>query len=168
MSSPLRRAIQTASFTFGHTIRRPDVQYLLVPLAQEVSAKQCDIGHSRAELQQQLPDLLKEQDIGFDPAKIDFTLVEDGWNSKVGMEFKPFPQLYLYDSFLTPELQSDRYAPDHESVQKRAADLRAWLYQRPEARILLVTHGAFLHYLTEDWTGDDPKRGIQDSSKHQA
>lgn len=22
-----------------------------------------------------------------------------------------------------------------------------------------MTHGAFLHYLTEDWTGDDPKRG---------
>jgi hypothetical protein len=23
-----------------------------------------------------------------------------------------------------------------------------------------VSHGAFLHYLTEDWTGDDPKRGV--------
>jgi hypothetical protein len=29
-------------------------------------------------------------------------------------------------------------------------------------QILLITHGAFLHYLTEDWTGDDPARG-----KHQ-
>jgi len=26
-------------------------------------------------------------------------------------------------------------------------------------QILLVTHGAFLHFLTEDWTGDDPARG---------
>ncbi|OXV06131.1 hypothetical protein Egran_06101 [Elaphomyces granulatus] len=136
MSSPLRRAIQTAAFSFGPTLRRPDVQYLAVPLGQEVSDKQCDIGHSRAEIEQQLPELLKGQEIGFDPAKFDFSLVEDGWNSKAG-----------------------RYAPDHEAVKRRAADLRSWLYQRSEPHILLVTHGAFLHFLTEDWTGDDPKRG---------
>lgn len=82
MSSPLRRAIQTASFSFGPIISRSDGQFLLVPLAQEVSAKQCDIGHRRAELEEQLPELLKGQNIGFDPVKIDFSMVEDGWNSK--------------------------------------------------------------------------------------
>lgn len=56
-------------------------------------------------------------------------------------------------------MQRGRYATDHESLTKRAADLRSWLYQRSEPRILFVTHGAFLHYLTEDWSGDDPEKG---------
>lgn len=38
-------------------------------------------------------------------------------------------------------------------MRRRAAALRSWLWQRSEERIVLVSHGAFLHYLTEDWTG---------------
>src|SRR3979490_3025984 len=78
MSSPLRRAIQTAAFSFGPTLRRRNVQYLVIPLPQEVTAKQTNIGHSPAELEDQLPEILTGEDIGFDPAKIDFDLVEDG------------------------------------------------------------------------------------------
>ena len=44
-------------------------------------------------------------------------------------------------------------------IPKRAALLRSWLYQRPEKSIALVSHGAFLHYLMEDWTGFDDKKG---------
>jgi hypothetical protein len=84
MSSPLRRAVQTASFAFGPTIRRPEVQFLLVPMAQEVSGKNCNIGFDRAELKHQLPGLLGGQYIGFDTAKIDLSLLEYDWNSKVG------------------------------------------------------------------------------------
>lgn len=187
MSSPLRRAIQTASIAFGPTIRRPDVaSLLLVPLGQEISDKQCDIGHDREELQRQVPALLSEeagQDVGFDfSKKIDFSLVEDGWNSKV-LFFFPFFFLSFFPLFIvssvgrnlepakmqlthslltvccTPASQSGVYATDHVALTKRAALLRSWLYQRPEPAILFVTHGAFLHYLTEDWSGDDPERG---------
>lgn len=101
MSSPLRRAIQTASLSFGPTIRRQGVEYLLVPLGQEVSGKQCDIGHSRAELEKQIPALFEGQEIGFDASKIDFSLVEDGWNSKVTppriITREGASQLYLED-----------------------------------------------------------------------
>lgn len=83
MGSPLRRAIQTASIAFSPTICRQEVRYLLVPLGQEISDLQCDIGHGRAELESQLPALLEGQEIDFDVSKIDFSLVEDGWNSKV-------------------------------------------------------------------------------------
>lgn len=31
--------------------------------------------------------------------------------------------------------------------------MRKWLWNREEKEIVLVTHGAFLHYLTEDWDG---------------
>lgn len=57
-------------------------------------------------------------------------------------------------------LKTGIYASDKETVKARAAALRSWLYQRSESNILFVTHGAFLHFLTEDWTGDDPVRGM--------
>ncbi|KAJ9654226.1 hypothetical protein H2198_006686 [Neophaeococcomyces mojaviensis] len=136
ISSPLRRAIQTASIALGPTIARPEVNYLLVPMGQEVNDFKCDIGHSPSELKAQIPELLDAENVGFDLGKIDFSLVKDGWNSKTGI-----------------------YASDKETVKARAAALRSWLYQRSESNILFVTHGAFLHFLTEDWTGDDPVRG---------
>ena len=34
----------------------------------------------------------------------------------------------------------------------QARDLRKWLWKRPEKEIVLVSHGGFLYYLTEDWT----------------
>jgi len=55
--------------------------------------------------------------------------------------------------------QAGEYEASLEAVQKRAAALRVWLWKRPEEHIVLVTHGAFLHYLTEDWTGMFPPRG---------
>ncbi|KAF7592242.1 hypothetical protein BBP40_000443 [Aspergillus hancockii] len=44
-----------------------------------------------------------------------------------------------------------RYAPIPEIIRKRARAVRSWLYARQEKEIVVVTHGAFLHYLTEDW-----------------
>jgi broad specificity phosphatase PhoE len=38
-------------------------------------------------------------------------------------------------------------------VQKRAAKLRSWLFNRKEEVVVVVSHGGFLHALTEDWTG---------------
>lgn len=54
----------------------------------------------------------------------------DGWNTKTG-----------------------RWAPTAEAIEIRAREARQWLKSRPEKEIVLVTHGGFLHYLTEDWTG---------------
>jgi broad specificity phosphatase PhoE len=47
-----------------------------------------------------------------------------------------------------------------QAVEARAVELRKWLWKRPESNIVLVSHGAFLHYLTEDWDGFDPMRGV--------
>lgn len=85
ISSPLRRAIQTASIALGPTIARPEVNYLLVPMGQEVNDFKCDIGHSPSELKAQIPELLDAENVGFDLGKIDFSLVKDGWNSKVSL-----------------------------------------------------------------------------------
>jgi hypothetical protein len=31
--------------------------------------------------------------------------------------------------------------------------MRTLIYNSPESHVALVTHGGFLHYLTEDWSG---------------
>lgn len=59
---------------------------------------------------------------------VDLSRVEAGWNSKKG-----------------------RWAPTADAIGTRAREVRQWLKARPEKDIVLVTHGGFLHYLTEDW-----------------
>ena len=58
-------------------------------------------------------------------------------------------------------LQKGIYAPTLNAVRRRAAELRSWLWNRPEKHIALVSHGAFLHYLTEDWATYDRARGME-------
>ncbi|KAI9738714.1 MAG: hypothetical protein M1834_008219 [Cirrosporium novae-zelandiae] len=135
LASPLRRAIQTAGYAFGPALRRSNVSFLLVPQAQEISNQPCDIGYDREILETDIPRIILEEDVGFNPSKTDASLLKAGWNSKRGI-----------------------YEPRLAAIEKRAAALRTWLLKRPETNIVLVTHGAFLHYLTEDWTRYDPLR----------
>lgn len=108
-----------------------------MPLAQEVAANPCDTGFPAAELAASLPAIVPPGAVEFDlAAKVDFSLVEEGWNSKSGI-----------------------YTPSFPAVERRAAALRAWLRGRSEESVVLVTHGAFLHYLIEDWADYDPKKG---------
>lgn len=60
---------------------------------------------------------------------VDLSLVQEGWNSKKG-----------------------KWAPSPDALEKRAAEVRRWLKARPEKAIVLVSHGGFLHYFTEDWS----------------
>ncbi|KAJ5643480.1 uncharacterized protein N7484_005987 [Penicillium longicatenatum] len=48
--------------------------------------------------------------------------------------------------------KKDLYVPTTGAVRRRAAQLRVWLWQLPHEHVLLVSHGSFLHYLTEDWS----------------
>ncbi|KAL4895027.1 histidine phosphatase superfamily [Aspergillus ambiguus] len=95
-----------------------------------------------------LPDAQETSDVpcdtGSDPADlrrevenlpVDMEYVHDGWNNKEG-----------------------RYAPTTAAIKSRARACRRWLKARPEKEIVIVTHGGFLHYFTEDW---------EDSSKYQ-
>lgn len=81
--SPLRRAVQTAAISFAPAINREGVQFIAHPLGQESNAHKCDIGHTRTDLEGQLPELLADRDPAFALSKFDLSLVEDGWTSKV-------------------------------------------------------------------------------------
>ncbi|KAK3698974.1 hypothetical protein LTR37_016665 [Vermiconidia calcicola] len=68
----------------------------------------------------------------FEGQPVDLSLVKPGWNSK-----------------------RMKWAPTATAIQKRAQLARSWLMARPEKEIVVVSHGGFLHYFTEDWSGSE-------------
>lgn len=64
----------------------------------------------------------------FEDKPVDLSLVKPGWDSK-----------------------RIKWAPTAKAIESRARDARQWLMARPEKNIVIVTHGGFLHYFTEDW-----------------
>ncbi|KAF2706222.1 phosphoglycerate mutase-like protein [Pleomassaria siparia CBS 279.74] len=133
LASPLRRTIQTAALSFGRTLARNEVPFVLLPLLQEVSDSGSDTGSAPDELKRGISELFANDGIEFDLGKIDFGAVHEEWDSKTGI-----------------------YAYTKEAISQRASDLRKYMFKRPETNILVVTHGAFLHFLTEDWDVSDP------------
>ncbi|KAG0144010.1 hypothetical protein CROQUDRAFT_660547 [Cronartium quercuum f. sp. fusiforme G11] len=124
VSSPLRRTLQTTLLGFPHLIKRlggPNA-IIALPQLQENGSSPADTGSSRAELEKQ------EEFEG-----IDFSLLEDEWNSKSGV-----------------------WSPSETSLRKRAGWTRQWLAERPEEEIVIVSHGGALRYLTEDYASHQP------------
>lgn len=68
-------------------------------------------------------DILRDE---FKDKPVDLGLVEKGWDSKKG-----------------------RWAATSTAIEKRARTARVWLRAREEEDIVVVTHGGFLHFLTE-------------------
>lgn len=71
------------------------------------------------------PEVLRKEMEG---KPVDLSLVHDGWNNKKG-----------------------KWATDADAIEARAKDGRQWLKARSEKEIVIVTHGGFLHFFTEDW-----------------
>ena len=102
---------------------------LALPELQETSDLPCDTGTD--------PDKLKEE---FGPGgKVQLHLVTEGWNSKTG-----------------------RWSANPSAIETRARAARLFLKAlgakaasetRQDQHIVVVTHGGYLHYLTEDWDG---------------
>lgn len=93
---------------------------IALPQLQENGPTPADTGSCRTELEGQ------DEFEG-----IDFSLLEDGWNSKSGF-----------------------WASDEGSLRRRAGWTRKWIEARPEDEIVMVSHGGALRYLTEDYSGD--------------
>ena len=62
----------------------------------------------------------------FPESKIDYQFVEPDWSSKLG-----------------------KWSQADAAVEERATNLRDFLASRTELEVVLVTHGFFLHFLTE-------------------
>ncbi|KAJ5204600.1 phosphoglycerate mutase family protein-like protein [Penicillium cinerascens] len=123
-----------------------EVHHLRDPLLTETGKAQCkklqeghltcDLGYEATITKSEAPNLIAQAAPLYDLKNLDMTLVDETWNSKKGI-----------------------YAPTLKAVRERAATMRNWIYNRPEKHIALVTHGAFLHYFTEDWTAYEKSRG---------
>lgn len=61
----------------------------------------------------------------------------------------------MWDELLlnVPTEKKGKWAPSSNALLARARAARQWLKARPEKEIAVVSHGGFLHYLTNDWTG---------------
>jgi hypothetical protein len=77
--------IQTAAFSFGSALSRPEVPFLLDPRLQELGSHDADRGLDVEDLKVWLRECEKEGEgkVGFDWGKIDVGGVGEGWNSKV-------------------------------------------------------------------------------------
>jgi broad specificity phosphatase PhoE len=136
VSSPLRRTLYTALLSFPSYLQHHK-KVIALPELQETSDLPCDIGSSHAALS-------KEFSEGRFAGCVDLGLVTEDWNSKEG-----------------------KWSPASSAIDRRALDARRWLRDlgKGEAEkdvdvdIVVVTHGGFLHYLTEDWEGAERGTG---------
>ncbi|KAL3421717.1 phosphoglycerate mutase [Phlyctema vagabunda] len=125
VASPLRRTLHTCLLSFPSEVQKGLVVKAL-PELQETSDLPCDTGSQRSAL---------EKEFG---VPVDLSRVEEGWNSKTG-----------------------RWGPASEAIEARARDARIWLRSlgsedpQADADIVVVTHGGYLHYFTEDWEGNE-------------
>ena len=119
----MKRTLYTTLVVFAPVLKaNPSMKIIALPQLQETSSIPCDTGSSRAELEKEFKDY-----------PIDFSLVDEDWNSKVG-----------------------KWGTTDAIVTTRALDARQWLKSRNEKEIVAVTHGGFLHHLTQEWTGSKP------------
>jgi broad specificity phosphatase PhoE len=137
------RAVQTTLAGFSHILSKQDVnggkdqgsRLIIDPDLQERSDLPCDTGSEKSRL-----------DIAF-PA-LDFSVLSDAWFAKEGI-----------------------YAADDAAVAARAKRFRERLREKVEnlqrsedfvegrKNIVVVTHGVFMKFLSEDMTIDLPKAG---------
>lgn len=128
VASPLRRTLYTCLLSFGPVLEQGRVQKVTaLPELQEIAALPSDTGSDPAVLAKE-----------FGGEKVDLGLVKDDWTDKG---------------------PGSPFAPELEKLDARARAARIWLrklaseVEGDEAHIVVVTHGAILHFLTEDWDG---------------
>ncbi|KAF9876361.1 phosphoglycerate mutase family protein [Colletotrichum karsti] len=123
VASPLRRTLHTCLLGFG-TEGGPKV--IALPEVQEVSDAPCDTGSAVSEI------------AGEFEGKVDFSRVPDDWTDKQSPE--------------------SRWEPTLAKLEVRAAEARRALRElvgdvQGDAHVVVVTHGGFLHFLTNDFHG---------------
>ncbi|KAI1427550.1 histidine phosphatase superfamily [Xylaria sp. FL1777] len=123
VSSPMRRAIRTALIAFERVLLEGK-KAILLPELQETGIQPSDMG--------QPPDALE---VVFRP-QIDTSLLDRKWFLKS---------------------QDSKYIPDVALVEARAREARVFLRELAQsgpddAHIVVVSHGGFLHFLTESYS----------------
>lgn len=135
VASPMRRTLQTCQLSFRPAVDA-GLKVVAQPLLQELSTLPSDTGSE--------PEVLAAE-----YAWADVSGVPKGWNDKTS--------------------EGSPWAPRVEALEERARKARVWLRElgrrwKAEGRgdsadIVVVTHGGFLHFLTQDWEFNDVTKG---------
>lgn len=125
VASPLKRALNTAYFTFQDLVDGPHGPKILAhPDLQETSDQPCDVGAEPGAVAREFGQVVST------------AFMQQGWNQKKG----------------TAAGSSSPFAADDAALRQRARRVRTWLRDlgrlRPDAVIVVVTHADFLPYLT--------------------
>ncbi|KAM3079504.1 hypothetical protein ACMFMG_005925 [Clarireedia jacksonii] len=124
VASPLRRTIYTTLHSFPSVLAR-GTKVIALPEIQETSDLPCDTGSDKAVLEEEFSK-------GEFKGMVDLGLVGEGWNVKTG-----------------------KYEASSKASDGRAREARVWLRDlgrgKEDVHVVVVTHGGFLHYFTEDW-----------------
>lgn len=131
VASPLRRTLVTCHESFQPAVKSGK-KVIAQPLLQETSPYPCDTGSESEVIRAEYG------------AWADCDLVEKGWNDKTS--------------------PGSKWSPRVDALEERAREARVWLRELArksggDAEIAVVTHGGFLHFLTQDWDGMDLSRG---------
>ncbi|KAF4928265.1 putative phosphatase [Colletotrichum viniferum] len=133
LSSPLCRTLQSAILVFQPALvasNKCHPEIIAIPDAQETSDDPCDVGTD--------PSILRRVVVE-SKWPVDLSLVNASWNDKA---------------------LGTRYSPKSSAIAARARDVRIFIRQKirqlieqgdTDPEVALVTHGGFLHYLTDDW-----------------
>lgn len=135
-ASPLSRTIETALVAFQPLLSNGQCypQIIAISDAQETSDAPCDTGLEPTEL---------EAECSRRDWPVDVSLVQHGWTRKI---------------FET------EHSPAWSAIEVRAKRLRSFLRDKvrdlisrgnPDPELVLVSHGQFLHFLTQDWENFD-------------
>ena len=132
VASPMRRTLRTCLLAFSAEVEAGK-KVVALPEVQELSTLPCDVGSD--------PDVLAGD---FDASQVDFGLVRPGWNDKA---------------------EGTPWAPTLEALNARAKRARVWLRglgeesEHEETHVVVVSHGGYIHFFTEDWDGMNPSAG---------
>lgn len=150
VSSPMRRTLYTGLYCFGPhdpasaTPEKDDKGNGLLPVIaiaelQEVSGSACDTGTDVSTLTEEFG------------SRVDFSRVPKDWTDKLSAK--------------------SPWEPAKTKLEARAKAARLFLRDlaaksgKDEVHIAVVTHGGFLHYLTDDWQGIKPHRSMNPFSR---
>jgi broad specificity phosphatase PhoE len=133
-ASPLRRALQTCVLSFVSSKCATETGYgvVAIPDIREVSDAPCDTGSEPSILEKEFGSL------------VDLTRVPVGWNKTS-----------------VPHSWESKLIELETRARKARSVLRELLRDaEPDEHVIVVTHGAFLHFLTNDYHGIAAARGM--------
>ncbi|CCC13047.1 hypothetical protein SMACR_06190 [Sordaria macrospora] len=172
VASPMRRTLYTCLLSFQPAVERlakgknGKGVVIALPEVQEVSNLPCDVGSS--------PEKLHEE---FDPAGalVGLDLVKEGWQDKES-EASPWrPDMeklkkraerarrWLFELAQSYPSSSSGVAAGaagaNAGAESQADGNNGEEQEQQEKHIVVVTHGGFLHFLTQDFDGMDLNKG---------